>query len=64
MSSSLQRVHFTVADYTRMVSILVGRRTALIDGEISELAPIGAAHLVVVGCLERHLARFESKSQL
>jgi Uma2 family endonuclease len=52
MSQSLQRVRFTTADYTRMASILDGRRTELIDGEIIEMAPIGTAHLVVVTRLQ------------
>ena len=51
MSSTLQRVRFTTTDYTRMASILAGRRTELIDGEIIEMAPIGTAHLLVVSRL-------------
>ena len=64
MSSTLQRVRFTASDYTRMASILAGRRTELIDGEIIEMAPIGTAHLVVVDRLERHLARLKAEGQL
>ena len=56
MSSTLQRVRFTTTDYTRMASILAGRRTELIDGEIIEMAPIGTAHLLVVSRLQH---RFE-----
>jgi Uma2 family endonuclease len=64
MSSTLQRVRFTTTDYTRMASILAGRRTELIDGEIIEMAPIGTAHLVVVDRLERHLARLKAEGRL
>jgi len=55
MSSTLQRVRFTTTEYTRMASILEGRRTELIDGEIIEMAPIGTAHLLVVSRLQHHL---------
>src|SRR5437870_7102756 len=55
MSTTLQRVRFTTAEYTRMASILEGRRTELIDGEIIEMAPIGTAHLLVVSRLQHHL---------
>lgn len=64
MSSTQQRVRFTAADYARMGSILAGRRTELIDGEIIEMAPIGTAHLVVVDRLERHLARLKAEGRL
>jgi Uma2 family endonuclease len=64
MSSALQRIRFTAAEYTRMASILAGRRTELIDGEIIEMAPIGTAHLVVVDRLERHLARLKAEGRL
>jgi Uma2 family endonuclease len=64
MNSTLQRVRFTATEYTRMASILAGRRTELIDGEIIEMAPIEAAHLVVVDRLERHLARLKAEGQL
>src|SRR5438132_187650 len=64
MSSTLQRVRFTASEYTRMASILAGRRTELIDGEIIEMAPIGTAHLVVVDRLERHLARLKAEGRL
>ena len=56
MSTTLQHVRFTTAEYTRMASILAGRRTELIDGEIIEMAPIGTAHLLVVSRLQH---RFE-----
>ncbi len=55
MSSTLQRVRFTTTDYTRMASILAGRRTELIDGEIIEMAPIGTAHLLVVSRLQHRV---------
>jgi Uma2 family endonuclease len=55
VSSTLQRIRFTTAEYTRMASILNGRRTELIDGEIIEMAPIGTAHLLVVSRLQHHL---------
>jgi Uma2 family endonuclease len=64
MSSTLQRVRFTATDYTRMASILAGRRTELIDGEIIEMAPIGTAHLVVVDRLERHFASLKAEGRL
>ena len=64
MSTSLQRVRFTATEYTRMASILAGRRTELIDGEIIEMAPIGTAHLVVVDRLERHFARLKAEGRL
>ncbi len=64
MSSTLQRIRFTATEYTRMASILAGRRTELIDGEIIEMAPIGTAHLVVVDRLERHLARLKAEGRL
>lgn len=64
MSSTLQRVRFTATEYTRMASILAGRRTELIDGEIIEMAPIGTAHLVVVDRLERHFARLKTEGRL
>src|SRR5919199_4251605 len=64
MSSTLHRVRFTTTDYTRMASILAGRRTELIDGEIIEMAPIGTAHLVVVDRLERHLTRLKADGRL
>ena len=64
MSSTLQRVRFTASEYTRMASILAGRRTELIDGEVIEMAPIGTAHLVVVDRLERHLARLKAEGRL
>ena len=64
MSATLQRVRFTTAEYARMASILAGRRTELIDGEIIEMAPIGTAHLVVVDRLERHLARLKAEGRL
>jgi Uma2 family endonuclease len=55
MSPTLQRVRFTTAEYTRMASILAGRRTELIDGAIIEMAPIGTAHLLVVSRLQHQL---------
>jgi Uma2 family endonuclease len=55
VTSTLQRVRFTTTEYTRMASILNGRRTELIDGEIIEMAPIGTAHLLVVSRLQHHL---------
>jgi Uma2 family endonuclease len=64
MSSTLQRVRFTASEYTRMASILAGRRTELIDGEIIEMAPIGTAHLVVVDRFERHLAPLKVEGRL
>ena len=64
MRSTLQRVRFTAAEYTRMAPILAGRRTELIDGEIIEMAPSGTAHLVVVDRLERHLARLKAEGRL
>jgi Uma2 family endonuclease len=64
MSSTLNRVRFTVTEYTRMASILAGRRTELSDGEIIEMAPIGTAHLVVVDRLERHFARLKAEGRL
>ena len=64
MSSTLQRVRFTTAEYARMASILAGRRTELIDGEIVEMAPIGTAHLVVVDRLERHFAPLKAEGRL
>ena len=64
MSTTLQRVRFTATEYTRMASILAGRRTELIDGEIIEMAPIGTAHLVVVDRLERHFARLKAEGRL
>jgi Uma2 family endonuclease len=64
MNTTLQRVRFTAAEYTRMAPILAGRRTELIDGEIIEMAPIGTAHLVVVDRLERHLAGLKAEGRL
>ena len=64
MSSTLQRVRFTATEYTRLASILHGRRTELIDGDIIEMAPIGTAHLVVVDRLERQLARLKADGRL
>jgi Uma2 family endonuclease len=60
----LQRVRFTANDYTRLASILAGRRTELIDGEIIEMAPIGTAHLVAVDRLERYLAPLKAEGRL
>jgi Uma2 family endonuclease len=64
VNATLQRVRFTTTEYTRMASILAGRRTELIDGEIIEMAPIGTAHLVVVDRLERHLAPLKAEGRL
>src|SRR5438309_10459263 len=62
--TTMQRVRFTATEYTRMASILAGRRTELIDGEIIEMAPIGTAYLLVVDRLERHLARRKAEGRL
>ena len=64
MSTTLQRVRFTTAEYTRMASILAGRRTELIDGEIIEMAPIGTAHLVVVTRLQQAFGRLNDERRL
>jgi Uma2 family endonuclease len=64
MSSTLQRVRFTTAEYTRMASILAGRRTELIDGEIIEMAPIGTAHLIVVTRLAVQLQALHAQTRL
>jgi Uma2 family endonuclease len=55
VSSTLERLRFTTTEYTRMASILDGRRTELIDGEIIQMAPIGTAHLLVVSRLQHYL---------
>jgi Uma2 family endonuclease len=64
MSTTLQRVRFTTAEYTRMASILAGRRTELIDGEIIEMAPIGTAHLLVVTRLQQAFGRLNDERRL
>src|SRR5438128_1821549 len=64
MSPTLQRVRFTTAEYTRMASILDGRRTELIDGEIIEMAPIGTAHLLVVTRLQQAFGRLNDERRL
>ena len=64
MSTTLQHVRFTTAEYTRMASILAGRRTELIDGEIIEMAPIGTAHLLVVTHLAVQLQALHAQTRL
>ncbi|MBV9603045.1 MAG: Uma2 family endonuclease [Chloroflexi bacterium] len=64
MSSTLQRVRFTATEYTRMASILAGRRTELIDGEIIEMAPIGTAYLLVVTHLAVQLQALHAQMRL
>jgi Uma2 family endonuclease len=64
MSLTLQRVRFTTAEYARMASILAGRRTELIDGEIIEMAPIGTAHLLVVTHLAVQLQALHAQTRL
>lgn len=64
MSPTLQRVRFTTAEYTRMASILAGRRTELIHGEIIEMAPIGTAHLVVATRLQQAFGRLNDERRL
>ena len=64
MSPTLQRVRFTTAEYTRMASILDGRRTELIDGEIIEMAAIGTAHLLVVTRLQQAFGRLNDERRL
>jgi len=64
VSTSLQRVRFTTAEYTRMASILAGRRTELIDGEIIEMAPIGTPHLLVVTHLAVQLHALHAQMRL
>ena len=64
MSSTLQRVRFTAAEYTRMAPILAGRRTELIDGEIIEMAPIGTAHLIVVTRLAVQFQALHAQTRL
>jgi Uma2 family endonuclease len=64
MSATLHRVRFTTAEYARMASILAGRRTELIDGEIIEMAAIGTAHLLVVARLQQALGRLNDERRL
>jgi Uma2 family endonuclease len=64
MSSTLHRVRFSAAEYTRMAPILAGRRTELIDGEIIEMAPIGTAHLLVVTRLAVQLQALHAQTRL
>jgi Uma2 family endonuclease len=64
MSTTLQRLRFTTVEYARMASILVGRRTELIDGEIIQMAPIGTAHLLVVTRLQQAFGRLNDECRL
>jgi Uma2 family endonuclease len=41
-------VRWTVDEYVRLASILQGRRTELIDGQVIEMPSIGTAHFTVV----------------
>ncbi|MBV9322341.1 MAG: Uma2 family endonuclease [Chloroflexi bacterium] len=47
-----------------MASILAGRRTELIDGEIIEMAPIGTAYLLVVTHLAVQLQALHAQMRL
>ena len=57
-------VRWTVSEYTRMATLLVGRRTELIDGQVIEMTAIGTAHYTVTSRLRRALAGIEAEGRL